>query len=154
MEKITHCASPIGPLTIAEEAGAITRIHWGLPKTEMAEPTPLLQAAVRQLTEYFAGRRRVFDLPLAPQGTPFQRSTWAALQRIPFGETRTYGEIARAMGRPKACRAVGMANHHNPIPIVIPCHRVIGSQGRLVGYAGGMDIKRFLLELEGVRLPL
>lgn len=153
MEKVTHCASPIGPLSIAEEDDAIVRIHWGLPKDEVAVPTPLLDEAVRQLTEYFAGAREIFDLPLAPKGTPFQKAAWAALQRIPFGETRSYGEIARDLGAPKACRAVGMANHHNPIPIVIPCHRVIGSTGRLVGYAGGLGIKRFLLELEGVRLP-
>ena len=102
-----------------------------------------------QLEEYLAGERTVFDLPLLPLGTDFQQKVWQALQEISYGETRSYGEIARRIGQPKAARAVGMANHHNPIAIVIPCHRVIGAGGALTGYMGGLEKKRQLLELEG-----
>jgi methylated-DNA-[protein]-cysteine S-methyltransferase len=125
------------------------------PATEVAaggQPaalTPPLPEVRRQLGEYFAGRRRDFDLPLAPRGTDFERRVWEALLAIPFGETRTYAEIARAIGHPDACRAVGRANGRNPIPIVIPCHRVIGSDGSLTGFGGGLDLKRLLLEHEG-----
>ena len=108
--------------------------------------------APAQLREYFAGTRRTFDLPLAPRGTAFQQRVWAALRAIPYGETCTYGELAAAIGSPSASRAVGMANHHNPIPIVIPCHRVIGANGTLTGYAGGLEIKRKLLALEGITI--
>ena len=111
-----------------------------------AEPFPLLR---RQLGEYFAGERTAFELPLAPAGTPFQRIVWDALLAIPYGETRSYGELAAAVGKPGAARAVGRANHDNPIGVVIPCHRVIGAGGSLTGYAGGLDRKRYLLELEG-----
>ena len=104
--------------------------------------------AARQLQEYFAGCRREFSLPLAPRGTEFQRQVWYALEGIPYGETRTYGEIARAIGKPKACRAVGMANHRNPLSILVPCHRVVGADGSLTGYGGGLEAKQFLLELE------
>ncbi len=107
----------------------------------------------RQVADYFAGRLRSFDLPLAPRGTEFERRVWEALMDIPYGETRSYAEIARVIGRPDACRAVGRANGRNPIPIVIPCHRVIGSDGSLTGYGGGLDLKRFLLGLEGVQAP-
>jgi methylated-DNA-[protein]-cysteine S-methyltransferase len=119
-----------------------------------APPFPELR---RQLDDYLAGRRRAFDLLLAPAGTEFQLLCWQALQRIPYGETRSYSEQARLIGRPAAIRAVGHANHDNPIGIVIPCHRVIGADGSLTGYAGGLPMKRFLLELEGVlprELPL
>ena len=109
----------------------------------------MLSEARRQLLEYLAGRRTAFSLPLAPEGgTPFQRQVWRALEAIPFGETRTYGQIAAAVGSPKAVRAVGQANHRNPIPIFIPCHRVVGADGTLTGYAGGLELKRSLLELE------
>lgn len=138
--------SPAGPLTLTEEAGALARI--GFADGGAADRTPLLERAARQLEEYFAGRRREFDLPLAPAGTPFQREVWRALQRIPYGETRSYGEVAAMVGRPRACRAVGMADNRNPLPIVIPCHRVVGASGELVGYAAGLDIKRKLLALE------
>ena len=111
-----------------------------------AAPFPLLR---RQLAEYFAGERTAFELPLAPAGTPFQRNVWDALLAIPYGETRSYGELAAAVGKPGAARAVGRANHDNPIGVVIPCHRVIGAGGALTGYAGGLDRKRYLLELEG-----
>ncbi|MCM1251055.1 MAG: methylated-DNA--[protein]-cysteine S-methyltransferase, partial [Alistipes sp.] len=112
------------------------------------EPTPLLRRAVQELQEYFDGVRRSFDLPLAPAGTPFQQQVWSALLEIPYGETRTYGEIAARIGRPKACRAVGMANNRNPIAIFVPCHRVVGASGALVGYAAGLSVKEFLLRLE------
>ena len=111
--------------------------------------TPLLLEARRQLEEYFAGLRAAFSLPLAPEGTDFQKAVWRELENIPYGETRTYGQIARALGNPKASRAVGMANHKNPVEIMIPCHRVIGADGSLTGYAGGLDIKETLLRLEG-----
>ncbi|MBQ5683798.1 MAG: methylated-DNA--[Peptococcaceae bacterium] len=111
--------------------------------------TPLLLEAKRQLEEYFAGLRAAFSLPLAPEGTDFQKAVWRELENIPYGETRTYGQIARALGNPKASRAVGMANHKNPVAIMIPCHRVIGADGSLTGYAGGLDIKEALLRLEG-----
>lgn len=113
----------------------------------MAE-TPLLLQAERELEEYFAGRRRVFSVPLSMGGTPFQMRVWQTLQEIPYGETASYGEIARRIGNAKAARAVGMANHVNPLPIFVPCHRVLGSNGKLTGYAGGLEIKRFLLRLE------
>ena len=108
-----------------------------------------LVEAARELDAYFQGRRRTFAVPLAPAGTPFQQRVWAELREIPFGATASYGEIAARIGNPRACRAVGMANHRNPIAILIPCHRVVGRSGSLVGYAGGLDIKRALLELEG-----
>ena len=110
--------------------------------------TPLLTEAAKQLLEYFSGNRTSFDLPLAPSGTEFQQKVWQALQTIPYGETWSYKKVAEAIGNPKASRAVGMANNKNPIAIMIPCHRVIGANGKLVGYAGGLDIKSTLLELE------
>ena len=112
------------------------------------EPTPVLQEAARQLGEYFDGTRKVFDLPLQPRGTAFQQSVWRALCDIPYGQTRSYARLAEQIGRPKACRAVGMANHKNPIPILIPCHRVVGADGSLTGYAGGLAMKKALLDLE------
>jgi methylated-DNA-[protein]-cysteine S-methyltransferase len=127
----------------------VDRIIAGVATGEEGEGMRLNAPVLRQLTEYFEGRRRSFDLPLVPEGTPFQREVWAALLRIPFGETRSYGEIAREIGRPGAARAVGMANHQNPIAIIVPCHRVIGSDGSLTGYAGGVGLKARLLVLEG-----
>lgn len=110
--------------------------------------TPILKDAARQLDEYFAGSRRSFDLPLNPIGTDFQKKVWNALIQIPYGTTSTYGRIAAAMGNSKACRAVGMANNRNPIAIIIPCHRVVGANGSLIGYAAGLDKKELLLNLE------
>jgi len=110
--------------------------------------TPLLARAAAQLAAYFAGERHTFDLPLAPAGTPFQHRVWDALLDIPYGEVRSYGELARALGRPAASRAVGFANSKNPISIIVPCHRVIGARGALTGYAGGMTAKAWLLEHE------
>jgi methylated-DNA-[protein]-cysteine S-methyltransferase len=112
----------------------------------------VLVEAERQLREYFAGRRQAFDLKLDFAGTPFQKSVWKALLTIPFGQTRSYGEIAKQVGRPSACRAVGAANGQNPVAIVAPCHRVIGSTGALTGFGGGLDVKERLLRLEGARL--
>jgi methylated-DNA-[protein]-cysteine S-methyltransferase len=112
---------------------------------------PPLPEVRRQLAEYLAGERDEFDLPLAPRGTEFERRVWQGLGAIPYGETRSYAEVARSIGHPAACRAVGRANGRNPIAVVIPCHRVIGSDGSLTGYGGGLDLKRFLLDLEGAR---
>lgn len=140
--------TPIGPLTLQADEAAVTAIRFGAGGAQDA--SPLLDAAEAQLREYFAGARRTFDLPLAPHGTAFQQRVWAALRAIPYGETRTYGEFAAAIDSPNASRAVGMANHRNPIPIIIPCHRVIGANGTLTGYAGGLEIKRKLLALEGI----
>lgn len=142
--------TPIGPLTLQADEAAVTAIRFGADGARDA--SPLLDAAEAQLREYFAGARRTFDLPLAPHGTAFQQRVWAALRAIPYGETRTYGELAAAIDSPNAGRAVGMANHRNPIPIIIPCHRVIGANGTLTGYAGGLEIKRRLLALEGINI--
>ncbi|HPV01204.1 MAG TPA: methylated-DNA--[protein]-cysteine S-methyltransferase [Clostridiales bacterium] len=110
--------------------------------------TPLIKEAAKQLGEYLEGKRKVFDIPIQLEGTPFQKAVWQALLGIPYGETRTYGEIARHIGNPKAARAVGMANNRNPVAVFVPCHRVIGADGRLVGYASGLDMKKRLLDLE------
>lgn len=142
-------ATPVGPLQLEENGQALTRIAFvdAEPERKTA-PTPLLAAAAEQLKAYLSGSLHRFDLPIALSGTPFQVKVWQALCQIPYGETRTYGEIAAAVGNPASCRAVGMANHHNPLAIVVPCHRVIGKNGALTGYAGGLDRKRFLLDLE------
>jgi methylated-DNA-[protein]-cysteine S-methyltransferase len=150
-------ASPIGPLTLVAEHGKLTGLYMdtqgrqpaagvvGHPGVPADEP---FMSAARQLAEYFAGRLTVFDLPLAPAGTQFQRRVWAALQTIPYGQTWSYGQLAREVGNASASRAVGLANGRNPIAVVIPCHRVIGSDGSLTGYGGGLDRKRYLLGLE------
>lgn len=147
--KTRTITSPFGLLTLAEENGKITALHFG--GNAANDASPVLDEAETQLREYFAGTRKSFDLPLAPAGTPFQRAVWDALCAIPYGETRTYAQIAAAVGSPKACRAVGMANNRNPIAILIPCHRVIAASGSLTGYAGGLDIKKALLALEGAQ---
>ena len=141
--------SPLGPLCLTQEGETLISLQFcdAVP-TDMPGPTPLLAEAQRQLEGYFAGARTSFDLPLAPHGTPFQQAVWAALLDIPYGETRTYGQIAAAVGRPRASRAVGGACHCNPIAIIVPCHRVVGSSGALTGYAGGLDKKSALLALE------
>lgn len=142
--------SPIGGLRIHASAGLVTAIDFGAHEPHGARrPDPLLDRAEQQLTEYFAGERTAFDLPLASDGTQFQKLVWSELQRIPYGETASYGEIARRLGyEPGLSRAVGAANGANPIPIVVPCHRVIGANGTLTGYAGGLDRKKILLDLE------
>ena len=144
--------SPIGKLTLVSNGTAITAVHMDcgdFARPENAKKShSLLIETRRQLEEYFAGKRREFDLPMAAAGTGFQRAVWAALYEIPFAETRSYVEIARAIKKPKASRAVGMANGRNPISIIVPCHRVIGASGKLVGYGGGLERKQWLLEHE------
>ncbi len=143
--------SKAGRIGITEKNGQITRICItgdDLPKGEELCKTPLLKEAVRQLDSYFNGELKEFSLPLAPEGTDFMKQVWAALCEIPYGKTATYGEVADKIGRPKAARSVGLANNRNPIPIIIPCHRVIGADGSLTGYAGGLDMKKRLLDLE------
>ena len=146
----TTIDSPVGPLLLTSNGTALTRLLFDVPPdpTWSTEPTPVLEDAVRQLEEYFAGERRDFDLPLEPAGTPFQLTVWAALRDIPYAETINYGQLADRVGNPNASRAVGLANGRNPISIVVPCHRVIGANGSLTGYGGGLDRKRTLLELE------
>ena len=149
MEKVFFYDTPVGKLCIGEENDSITRVTWSkVPQEYIQEETELILNCKIQLEEYFAGNRKQFDLPLAPKGTDFQKRVWKALTDIPYGEKRTYGEIAAAVGNPKAARAVGMANNKNPIGIIVPCHRVVGADGKLVGYAGGMEKKEWLLNLE------
>lgn len=146
--------SPVGPLTLVEEEGALTEIRFGKRCEEILLcETALLQQAVQELNEYFSGQRKVFTVPLNPKGTPFQQQCWKALLQIPYGETRTYGQQAVMIGNSKASRAVGMGNHCNPLPIIIPCHRVVGANGRLTGYAGGLNIKQMLLQTERMNHP-
>ena len=142
--------TPLGPMTLVEQDGALVEARFDrrfMPGEAPAQ-TPLLTEAQAQLDEYFQGRRRDFTVALNPQGTPFCLRCWQALRRIPYGCTITYGMQAEAVGQPKACRAVGRANHLNPLPLFIPCHRVVGKDGKLVGYAGGLEIKQALLALE------
>lgn len=158
------CDSPLGQILIVEDGAAITHLYFivgditsnsdlvftaetAFPDAALKE-TALLKEAGRQMQEYFSGKRKQFSLPLAPAGTAFQQNVWNALRDIPYGQTRSYGQIARTLGNVKAGRAVGMANSKNPISIVIPCHRVIGADGKLVGYGGGLDRKAYLLALE------
>lgn len=138
--------TPLGEMYLEGDDRYITALRFG--KADGDNPSPVLCMAKTQLEEYFSGSRTAFDLPLQPQGTEFQRTVWQALCEIPYGETATYGEIAAKISNPKACRAVGMANNRNPIAIIIPCHRVVGANGTLTGYAGGLDKKEFLLKLE------
>lgn len=142
--------TPIGAITLLASDSAITRLHFGNVAVADAcrTETPLLRQALEQLTEYFEGTRKEFTLPLNPKGTAFQQEVWTALRGIPYGETRSYGEIAVEIGRPRAARAVGMANHSNPLAIFIPCHRVVGADHSLTGYAGGLQVKQQLLLLE------
>jgi len=158
-------SSPAGPLILATSAKGLLRLEFeghrmklDPKKFELCESKQALAPYQRELNEYFEGERREFSIPLDLRGTPFQLACWDALLAIPYGETRSYADIARAIGHPNAFRAVGMANNRNPIAIVVPCHRVIASGGSLCGYGGGLDIKRKLLDLEqenpGGRLPL
>lgn len=142
--------APIGPLLLAvDDDGAVATISFhGDPADDWTADDAALGPVAEQLDAWFAGRIRSFDLPLAPRGTEFQRSVWNALLEIPYGETTTYGELARKLGRPAASRAVGAANGANPIPIIIPCHRVIGSNSSLTGFGGGLPVKRWLLDHE------
>jgi methylated-DNA-[protein]-cysteine S-methyltransferase len=141
--------SPIGGLRLHASAGLLTMIEFDAEPQGSRVADPLLDDAERQLGEYFAGQRRDFDLPLANDGTEFQRKVWGELRRIPFGETASYADVARRLGyEPVVSRAVGAANGANPLPVVVPCHRVVGSDGALTGYAGGVERKRILLALE------
>lgn len=152
--------SPIGSLTLVRDQHGLRQVNFpqnGQPAPtdpEWHEDSPAFVEAIRQLRAYFAGELEEFDLPLAPEGTPFQQQVWQELCRIPYGETISYGELARRIGNPNASRAVGLANGSNPIPIIIPCHRVIGSNGKLTGYGGGLPIKEKLLALERRQLRL
>ena len=147
--------SPVGPLLLSGTAQALTGVHFQAgpypqrPAKEWRHEAAPFGRVQIQLMEYFCGTRRTFELPLAPQGTPFQLRVWRALCMIPWGETLSYGELARRLGLLNGARAVGLANGANPLPIVVPCHRVIGSDGTLTGFGGGLDIKRSLLALEG-----
>ena len=142
--------TPTGPLMVREEAGAITRVTWARAGTE--SPTPLLREAERQLTDYFDGRLKAFDLPLRLDGTEFQRAVWAQMLAIPYGAYRTYGDLAAAVDG--SARAVGTACGANPVPVIVPCHRVVGADGTMTGFSGGMGVetKQALLRLEGALL--
>jgi methylated-DNA-[protein]-cysteine S-methyltransferase len=151
--------SPVGPLVLVAQDDALAALHMHEqrhlpdPATYGAPDDGALPAVGEQLDAYFAGQLTSFDVPLHLEGTPFQLRVWSALREIPYGRTASYGELAARIGRPTASRAVGMANGRNPIAIIVPCHRVVGSDGRLVGYGGGVDRKRRLLALEGALLP-
>jgi methylated-DNA-[protein]-cysteine S-methyltransferase len=155
----TRTDSPAGPLLLVASAKGLVRLEFetrvqkfDVKKVSLQESREVLAPCLRELKEYFLGKRRVFSVPLDLRGTDFQLQCWRTLLDIPYGETRTYADIARTIGHPNAFRAVGMANNRNPIAIIVPCHRVIASDGSLCGYGGGLDLKRKLLELEGVTL--
>ena len=141
-----YVETPIGPLTPVARGDALIEARFG--GFPISHESSLLDLAEQELKEYFSHKRRAFDLPLDPQGTPFQKRVWEEVRSIPYGETRAYIDVARALGNEKACRAVGRANNHNPLPLFVPCHRVIGRDGSLVGYAGGMAAKKWLLRME------
>lgn len=140
--------SPIGIVRLTEEGGAIIRIELTDAIDASAMPTPLLHEAEQQILSFLEGKHRQLNFPIRMVGTPFQQRVWRALQQIPYGATRTYGEIASEIGHPKACRAIGMACNKNPLLFIVPCHRVVGVNGKLTGFAYGTDVKRHLLELE------
>lgn len=150
MKSVLFVKTPLGVMTLMEADGALKELRFAqrAEPGEQQKATPLLRKAETELKEYFAGRRKAFTVPMAPEGTAFQQSVWNALLEIPYGETLSYGEVARRIGNPKAARAVGMANHQNPLPVFCPCHRVIGANGKLVGYGGGLPVKEYLLALE------
>lgn len=160
MTAFAQMPTPLGPLTLAADEQGLRQINFphngkpAAPDPAWHEDEKRLIESIRQLHAYFAGELESFDLPLAPKGTEFQQRVWRELLGIPYGETISYGELARRIGNPNASRAVGLANGSNPIPIVIPCHRVIGSNGKLTGYGGGLPIKEKLLALEKRQLRL
>lgn len=152
----TFVDSPVGPLFVAASSDGLRAIEFRDNRHPVKRDgewqtgdNAVLRKARRQLDEYFAGKRRTFDLPLSPQGTDFQRTVWTTLASIPYGETISYAQLASRVGKPSAMRAVGAANGRNPLPIVLPCHRVIGADGSLTGFGGGLPTKQFLLKLEG-----
>lgn len=144
----------LGPVTFVEEDGTLLAISTHRSFEGMVQETSLIKEAHLQFSEYLKGERKEFDIPFRMKGTKFQKQVWTALCEIPYGETRSYKQIAEAIGNPKAVRAVGMANNRNPLLVVVPCHRVIGANGQLVGYAGGLDKKEFLLRLENPNFSL
>lgn len=148
MKNVFIYTSPIGSLEITDEDKKVISLHFSNKLPTKEELNPFQKEIARQLDEYFIGKRKEFHLALNPSGTDFQKKVWNALQTIPYGTTCSYKEIAQKIGNEKACRAVGMANNRNPIAIIIPCHRVIGCSGKLVGYAGGLKTKETLLSLE------
>ncbi|GAA3173856.1 methylated-DNA--[protein]-cysteine S-methyltransferase [Blastococcus jejuensis] len=153
MRTHTVVPSPIGPLTVVREGGELVRLAMSPPAhldpDELGDRSDVgFGDVVRQLGEYFAGERTTFDLPLRPHGSAFELAVWDQLTRIPYGETRSYGYVAKAVGEPGGAQAVGAANGRNPLAVVVPCHRVIGADGTLVGFGGGLPRKRFLLDLE------
>jgi len=162
MNSVTYYVldSPVGSLTLVADEAGVRQINFpqngkpSAPDSGWHEDASALRETIRQLRAYFAGEIESFDLPLAPAGTTFQQKVWSDLRKIPYGETISYGELAKRIDNPKASRAVGLANGSNPIPIVIPCHRVIGSNGKLTGYGGGLPIKEKLLALEKRQLRL
>jgi methylated-DNA-[protein]-cysteine S-methyltransferase len=161
MMRFVHHDSPVGPLLLAADDAALRVIEFPSPRhavprdaTWTVGDNAILNEARAQLDDSFAGRRRRFDLPLGPRGTHFQCTVWRALAEIPYGATISYAQLATRVGKPSAIRAVGAANGRNPLPIVLPCHRVIGSDGGLTGFGGGLPTKRFLLELEGALAPV
>lgn len=160
MIRYAHIDSPVGPLQLVVSDDGLRSIEFHNAKHQLRHGAdwqrgehPLIDLTATQLDEYFAGSRKQFDIPLAPQGTEFQRQVWLTLASIPYGSTWTYADMATQIGKPTATRAVGAANGRNPIAIVLPCHRVIGKDGSLTGFSGGLPVKQFLLELEGV-LPV
>lgn len=138
----------IGRIKIAQEGDAIVEINVTESEKESEKETPLIKKTIKELEEYFEGKRKFFDIPISIKGTEFQEKVWEALLRIPYGETKSYEDIAKMIGCPKGARAVGMANHNNKIIIIIPCHRVIGKNGKLIGYASGLPVKEKLLQIE------
>jgi methylated-DNA-[protein]-cysteine S-methyltransferase len=151
----TDFRSPVGKLRLVADGKGLTRVDFGdhmAPSAGICIETKILQQAKRELREYFAGEREEFEVPLNPEGTKFQYQVWNELMKIPYGATMTYGEIARNMGNPDAMRAVGAANGRNPIAIIIPCHRVIGNNGNMIGYGGGIDRKLWLLKHEAAEI--
>ncbi|MCP3890681.1 MAG: methylated-DNA--[protein]-cysteine S-methyltransferase [Desulfobulbaceae bacterium] len=154
MKQYCYYPSPIGELLLTGSSGILQEIYFPCEaenitiSTSMTENKTSFSPVRKQLSEYFAGERKTFSIPFSPAGTPFQGRVWMELQKIPYGHTASYGEIAERIGNPKACRAIGMANGKNPIPIIIPCHRIIGKDGSMTGFGGGLKIKKFLLDLE------
>ncbi|EMB50467.1 methylated-DNA--[protein]-cysteine S-methyltransferase [Vibrio mimicus] len=154
MKNFTYYESPLGRMTLQADQQGLLGVWFATQTTQpehlgdYATECPILNKAIQQLDEYFAGQRTQFDLPLAARGTAFQQSVWHALCSIPYGEIWSYQQLAEAIGNPKAVRAVGLANGKNPISVIVPCHRVVGKNGKLTGYAGGLERKAFLLELE------
>ncbi len=156
MKQYCYCKTPIGKLLLTGENGLLEEIHFpnsaenAVIEDDWQNNRGAFSDVLQQLEEYFAGRRKVFKIKMNPKGTDFQRRVWQELQRIPYGKTASYGEIAHRIDNPKACRAVGGANGKNPIPIIIPCHRIIGTDGSLTGFGGGLELKKDLLRLENV----